>query len=283
MFEVRSIGIAAALVNVGMAFYPRSAYAGNDIGIIKGTQGCPAGTQEIEFLLDNEDSGNKNLPYGWIGGIEQRGNTHLKFCRVDGDEFFASGPEGGFVVLSLAPECPANTLRFSRSIDDEDDDNANRVRRWPDQPRSVAPNVSNKYNTKLYFCFSYNYGDGRAANFQHFDVEYGVFATQQSLVDINGLYGYVFMDDENSDNADRFSYDWTLNPYDWLTERVRAIIQPIGEKRGEVCYSPYACTRNNGTSGCFMIDTSCSCDAPCEEAVTSFDGVDTRLNIARIY
>lgn len=267
----------------GVLAFPSYAHADNDIGIIKGSQGCPPGAQEIEFLLDNEDSGNDNKHDGWIGGITRGDNTHLRFCRVDGDDFFASGPQGTFAVLSLDDYCPENTLRFFRSVDDEDRRNINRVRSMPKEPKSVLPNVSSK-NTLLAFCMSQGaYG---SANFPDYSVEYGVFATSAGLPWLSsGSYGSIFMDDENNNNADQFSYDWTSDPFNIDAQTARTIIAPEGEKLITVCGPSLSCFQYDpywGYQPCLPGQLNCHCQNQCWQEVNYIDGKNTILNVAGI-
>jgi hypothetical protein len=179
-----------------------------DVGIIpERGYGCPAGSDEIRIRMDDEDSGNANRQSGWIGKTRSDGqtaNTLFVFCRVNGDLLRplsgasnASDMADDYAVLKLGTTCPAGAQEFWRYFDNEDSGNGNYT------VGVIAPNTSNQYGTRLYFClFRYApVGVSTMEGFPNLGLPYGVFAPADFSRGISR--GYVRTDDEDN-NANRY-------------------------------------------------------------------------------
>lgn len=167
--------------------------AAEDIGILKGRYGCPAGAPEVGIFMDNEDTNQSSALHGWVGAtqLDSNGNVTYRFCRVPSD-LLVNAP-GEFAVLSLDSRCPAGTQRFTRFFDSENRNNKNRA---IPSDAAIAPNdahAGNGENALLFFCRS----SGGTGTFPDLGVEYGVFANASAQP--NALqWGDVFNDDENT-------------------------------------------------------------------------------------
>ena len=196
-----------------------------DVGIIPEVgYGCPAGSDEIRIRMDDEDSGNGNARYGWIGKTRsdgQNNNTLFVFCRVDGDQFRplstasqASDMRDDYAVLKLGTTCPSGSQEFWRRFDNEDDNNGNY------SIGVITPNTSDRYGTRLYFCL-YRYassGVSTMSSFPDLGLRYGVFAPSDFTRGISP--GYIRTDDEDDGNTSSY-----YAPSDAL-EAAQRIVKP---------------------------------------------------------
>lgn len=170
-----------------------------DVGVIPSSTSCPAGAALSEIGMDDEDSHNTNSRWGWLGANVSDSNTLFRFCRVDGTLFAplssANVVANHYALLKMGAACPPGSMEFSRSFDNEDDNNKN----W--HTGDIYPNQSGS-NTRLYFCL-FRYGPPTMATFPNLGISYGVFAASnfsQSLA-----AGYMHTDDEDDGNANGYS------------------------------------------------------------------------------
>jgi hypothetical protein len=166
--------------------------AAQEVGIIRGAAGCPVGSSEVWFAMDNEDTNEKSAVHGWTGGItlDSNGNIKYRFCRIPGS-LIVNAP-GKFAVLQLGASCPAGATRIFRHFDNEKRNNQNSS---GPSAAALSPNYSNRQwnETGLYFCVF----PGGSGHFPNLGVEYGVFARQSGQPNAFA-WGEVFSDDEDT-------------------------------------------------------------------------------------
>jgi hypothetical protein len=174
--------VMSVLASAGLAW-------SQDVGVVKGRNGCPVGSQEVWFHMDNEDTNEESSVSGWVGAIslDSAGNVRYPFCRVPAS-LLASAP-GKFMVLQLSDNCPSGKARLYRHFDNENHDNRNST------SGPIGPNYSSRgfSETGLYFCIM----SGGTGSFPNLGVEYGVIATQYEQPSALAR-GDVFNDDENT-------------------------------------------------------------------------------------
>lgn len=194
----------------------------NDVGVIPfDGESCAAGT-EISFYLDiqdlydgdvifgkeagyktawvSRDTHYEDAPFTLLGG---RGFT-MRFCRVDGTKFkrlIWESQSTTYAVLKVGSQCPEGAFTASRYMDNEDDDNQNRVS-GAFSPTSIGRNAN------LVFCvFSVSLGGlgPLMTSFPTFgSLKYAVFhdydSPQQSWV-VSKSFIYSNDEDENNENS----------------------------------------------------------------------------------
>lgn len=190
-------GLSATDIQMVQRFYNNDQF----IGVIPNNGACAAGVDMITIHMDDEDKNNANSRGGWIGGITSDSNTTFRFCRVNGLNFRplvnGSSYVNHYAVLKLGNYCPLGSVEFSRSFDNEDNNNAN----W--YSGVINPNVSNS-NTELKFClYRDDNGSSTMTEFPELGFGYGVFAASYFSKAINT--GFVYTDDEDGNNANRLT------------------------------------------------------------------------------
>ncbi len=223
-----------------------------DVGVIKGRQGCPIGAPEVIVEMDNEDHNEASSISGWVGAttLNSAGNLTLRFCKTPAAPFLnAPGP---FAVLALG-NCPAGSFGVRRKFDAENNDNRSRIR--PDA-WSAWPGVVQSDVTILHFCVFQGVAGGA---FPQLGKEYGVFADSLHLPGALE-YGRIYSDDENSGsgnsylNANRYYYPPNFSSF-------------IASSDSSI--DVYCCTNGNGT---FLF----------EDQLTFLHGLeDTTMRVAR--
>jgi hypothetical protein len=178
-----------------------------DVGVIPADSSCPAGSELIQIRMDDEDDHNANSRWGWIGATSSDANTVLRFCRVPGDKFKplsqSNSRTNHYAVLKLSSFCPPNSQDFGRYFDNEDDN----TRNW--STGSIYPSSSGR-NTQLQFCL-FRYGNDTMRQFPTFEgLQYGVFAASDFNPGMRLASGYVHTDDEDHNNANRYSGDASI-------------------------------------------------------------------------
>jgi hypothetical protein len=174
-----------------------------DVGVLKGRQGCPNGAPEVIVEMDNEDHHEASAISGWVGAttLNGAGNLTLRFCRTPAAPFFnAPGP---FAVLAL-DNCPPGSFGVRRKFDVEDEDNRSRI--LPDA-WSAWPGVSDGDVIILHFCVFQGVPGG---SFPQLGKEYGVFSDALQLPGALE-YGRIYSDDEDdyslgAFNSNRYYY-----------------------------------------------------------------------------
>lgn len=182
-----------------------------DVGVIAGTASIPPGVvkAEIRIYMDDEDSGNANNHWGWLGAIQQNRNTTFRFWKVDGRNFKPFSKPANYdirsiyAVLKLGDYCPSGSFEISRYFDNEDDSNNN------SNSGNISPNYQNK-NTRLRFCV---FLSGYETMNQFPDVAkgrpYGVFAPSDFSKALE--IGFMHTDDEDTKNNNSWNGDsWVL-------------------------------------------------------------------------
>jgi hypothetical protein len=172
----------------------------NDIGVIQDSSvACPG--ERIVIHMDTEDNNNKNDHGGWNGEFKIDSNAQLAFCRVDGAGFKSLGPDSrgttNYLVLKLGDVCPNASYTVVRRFDNEDDNTNN----W--SIGDIRPSVQNG-NTTLHFCAFLGSASSaeRMASLPSLGFSYGVFAG--SSFTKGSRYGWVYIDDEDTDNRNSF-------------------------------------------------------------------------------
>lgn len=174
----------------------RTLFAGYDVGVIPNSNSCPSWSERIEFFMDCQDGGStrffdnpNQFGYGYRGSWVADGNLYTSFCRVDGRLFEGvSGTQ--FAVLRLGAFSPPNTDAVIRFFDNEDSRNRNWTR------GDIAPN-RNDGNTTWYLT---GFRSNTGMQPPDLGFGYGVIGRQFFL-----QQGWLFVDDENSRNANGMS------------------------------------------------------------------------------
>lgn len=179
-----------------------------DVGVIPTNRACPGGTDAVRLFMDDEDRRNANNRGGYTGGIISNSNTDFFFCRVDGRNLYplvqnSDDINSHYAVLKLGEQCPNGSLEFSRSFDNEDNNNTNTAE------GNIFPNSSDRASsrTTLVFCLFRGGAETMGAFPQSFPgldpFGYGVFAQSSFTHQVSS--GFVSTDDEDTRNANRYS------------------------------------------------------------------------------
>jgi hypothetical protein len=194
-----------------------------DVGVIPfDGESCAAGT-EISFYLDIQDLYDGDVIIGretgyktsWVSRdtfyadapftLLAGGGFTMRFCRVDGTKFkrlIWENQSATYAVLKVGANCPEGAFTASRYMDNEDEDNQNRV------SGSFSPTSIGR-NANLVFCvFSISLGGlGPLMNsFPTFgSLKYAVFhdydlSPQQTWV-ISKSFIYSNDEDNNNENS----------------------------------------------------------------------------------
>jgi hypothetical protein len=141
----------------------------------------------------------------WKGGA----NTTISYCQ----EAISALPRTkiDYAVISGSSTCPANSYRFTRRLDNEDDGNHN------SEGGEVDPNVASRSSDGYSFVnFCFVPADPSATDFlpSLWNDNYIFFTTSSAP-----LHGYLYTDDEDSSNNDQYSSSNAT-----YTTRMQAII-----------------------------------------------------------
>ncbi len=178
---------------------------------------CP-NQHPVVFQAGNEWTRNRNDSSGWIGANYQSGGKwFLNMCRVDGRKFkpivSARNMIYDYAVIQLGTTCPNGSMPFNKYIDGEDDgsysifydDNGG-----TSPPGSLGPNwgQTDGGNMQLYWCLFTN-GTSLMSAFPQLvpNQGYGVYAPTDFPSPWALDRGWIYMDDEDSGNADVLSPD----------------------------------------------------------------------------
>lgn len=182
--------------------------AGNQVGVIMGSEGCPGGAAPLYIHFDNEDHNNGNDRGGWIGSTVSNGNTTFYFCRVSGNAFSPIGQP--YMVLSLGSQCPSGSQTILRRFDCED--------RRPASSSNINGSLEGLpgaivWDTDVfaYFCLFHGLG-GTWGSLPNLGVEYGVFAAPNFAPALDS--GFVYLDDEN----DLYAWGTGINFSRWCED-----------------------------------------------------------------
>ncbi len=180
-------------------------YGQGMVGIIPNSANvCPSGSSALSIYTDDEDGTNDNVNsrYGWIGATESGANTRLYFCKVCANRFKPLSTSSDYVyhyaVLKLSANCPAGSVEFGKTLDNEDYRNENSY--WGD----IWPNAQDENYTHLKFCM-FRSGSTTMSAFPDLGVAYGVFAganfhSNYVIPDRGG----VFTDDQDGNNGNSY-------------------------------------------------------------------------------
>ena len=212
----------AVLAMLGTAVWASPAHAaGPLVAVLPNATGqCPAGSSVWQVYQDNEDDGNANNRFGWIGGIASTSNTRFRLCGVDGDRFRPLlSYRVNFAVLALGPTCPAGAITFDRYVDDEDDNGQSHST----VPAGSGTGTRSGPNTNFRFCWFLNYATNAppatGGVFPNLGGAYGGFGPSNQPFVLDS--GFVRTDDEDDGNANRITpLDPTRSYYRglWLSE-----------------------------------------------------------------
>lgn len=176
------------------------------VGVIPATPACPAGISLVEIYHDDEDSSNANSRWGWIGATVSDRNTRFRFCRVPSSfrPILEAGSAYDYAVLQLSLSCPSGSHSMWRYFDNEDSNNANSG----SGPYFPNVNVGGR-NWQMKFCvFDDSQGAQTMTSFPSLGFTYGVFAPLDMPAPYNLWSGYLYKDDEDSNNQN----SWTNGP-----------------------------------------------------------------------
>jgi hypothetical protein len=167
-----------------------------DVGILRGSNGCPVGSASVWIMIDNEDRRNANNRGGWQGASVSTGNTQFEFCVVNGG--FFSNLDQPYMVLSFnRSTCPPGAQRIMRHFDSEN--NRPITNTNFSDPFMLIPDPISR-DIDLYFCVFP--GGGFSGSFPNFGVQYGVFAPANFRYAIQA--GFFYLDDEDSGNTNHW-------------------------------------------------------------------------------
>jgi hypothetical protein len=171
----------------------------NPVGVIQGGW-CSTNTL-LTVFMDCEDHNEASSTNGWVGNIEKDSNGNLKynFCIVDGSLLHQM--KFNYAVLDLSGNIPSNAVSATRYFDNEDDNNKNKV-------TSDGVTITGTYgscyfdrNIQLGFQFYPALASSQYTSLPDFGIgSYGVFGSFNS---VNS--GYVYSDDEDHKNANKFT------------------------------------------------------------------------------
>jgi hypothetical protein len=166
-----------------------------------------APVQPVVIHMDDEDRDNRNARKGWIGSTVSDTNTTWRFCRAIGRDYRALEPRSedyDYAVLKLGAICPPGARTIKRWQDNQDGNNQN----W--SSGNVYPNVNaNGRNWVTFYC----YFEGGARNvftpgwmsaFPSLGYSHGVFASEFMPRQYALDYGWVYQDDEDFLNVNRW-------------------------------------------------------------------------------
>lgn len=195
-----------------------TAKAPDEVGVIAATQ-CfripYAPVEPVVIHMDDEDRRNANARGGWIGATTSDGNTTWRFCRARGDEYRAlevASADYDYAVLKLGAFCPPGAKSIKRWQDNQDGNNQN----W--SQGNVYPNVNARgRNWITYYC--YFQGGARTwptttwmSAFPVRGYPHGVFASERMPRRYALDYGWVYQDDEDFLNLNRWNPSAPRNP-----------------------------------------------------------------------
>lgn len=214
--------LALLTVIAGLLIVSLGAAHAQDVGIIKGRDGCPPGSSELIWAMDNEDHNEASAISGWVGAttLDAAGNLAIYFCRIPATQL-ANAP-GPFAVLALGT-CPAGTWQVRRTFDAEDHNNVSEFR-----PTAAAalPNAMTYGFTYIYFCVYQGVSGGSFPDLQR---EYGVFSDHWNLPGALA-FGEVYSDDEDDVKGIGTNYDDWIWPRGWTQ-----FVHPPHQVAGVTC------------------------------------------------
>ncbi|MCQ2202984.1 MAG: hypothetical protein MJZ15_00930 [Bacteroidales bacterium] len=201
----------------------------NMIGVIKSDKiyGCGK-YKEVEVYYDCEDSGNNNKSKGYHGSWSVSHNLTMRFCIVPANLFEQVDVAYGVVDFSSAPYLCGDSnyediVRVDVRMDSDDSHNPQTCIMSKEYGASwVNGNVGSVQvygNKNLQFrLFIFKPKSGKQKKFPRLGFEYGVLGNvySHSKDDYDkDEYGYVYSDDEDSNNANGlWVYDKDSGRYD---------------------------------------------------------------------
>jgi len=196
---------ATAEVDVGNTGQTQQALGNpGDVGIITNATFCPAGVHLGQAYMDTEDDAGITTTTGWHGSWTTGPSTGvlMRVCRVPGALFkpVTTNPNAVdkfYAVLQMGETCPAQSVPFTRTFDNEDNNNKNRV------DQEIDPTTVVNSSTAMRFCLFRNATttSGTMPDFPFLfsGMEYGIFAKPTAppfVIDS----GAVITDDEDDAN-----------------------------------------------------------------------------------
>jgi hypothetical protein len=206
-----------------------------DVGILKGRDGCPPGSSEVTWVMDNEDSHSTSSVSGWIGASQmgESGNLILRFCKIPAS-LLANAP-GPFAVLALGT-CPASTWVITRNFDIE---NNHPKSRFEPSEAAASPNFMTGNIATIYFCVYQGVSGG---SFPDLKREYGVFADQYT---VPGAFEFGQMHSDDEDDTDATCCNW--NDWRWPRNWTQFIHPPHQIEGVSCCINGLKLYKSDGT------------------------------------
>ena len=163
----------------------------------------------LDIHMDSEDHHTANSKAGWIGDNIVNGNITLRFCLVPKNLFSAS-KYYQYAVLSLDYGWENMIERY---FDNEDDNNDNWIKlngtrlSSSEVQNELGNGISQTGNTRLcFYVYNQNISSG-ATSFPNLGIHYGVLGYFGT-----GSKGWIYSDDEDSNNANKCWYNWYYIP-----------------------------------------------------------------------
>jgi hypothetical protein len=202
-----------------------------DVGVIANGTSCPAGTSLGQAYMDTEDDAGQTSSSGWKGSWTVGSSTGvtMRVCRVPGAQFkpLTTNPNATdkfYAVLQMGESCPAQSVPFRRTFDNEDDSNGSGVQLNSD----MAPSTFGSSST-VRFCLFRNASTaaGTMPDFPFLfgGLEYGIFA-KNTAPPVVLASGSVYTDDEDDGNNNSLNSD-SAN----ITAQAATIINPGANTR----------------------------------------------------
>lgn len=191
-----STGLSATDKKFHRLVYPEPDTGRYDVGVLSGDHRCDS--EWITVFMDAEDAG-KSYMSGWQGRSwsDRKGNVALEFCRTNGLNFQRT--DGAYSVLKLGRDCPPGSKGQKIYLDNEDTNNANFV------SGNISPGSVNKDGTLLHLCyFKSRSTSPNNFSFPNLNYSYGVFSKEVKGANVVGTKGFFFIDDENSENNNKY-------------------------------------------------------------------------------
>jgi hypothetical protein len=176
-----------------------------DVGIIPHGTSCPTSTSLGIAYMDTEDDNGQTSSTGWKGSwsVGATSGVTMRVCRVPGATFkpLTTDPNAVhrfYAVLQMGETCPAQSVPFTRTFDNEDDGNNSGVLSGSD----MAPSTFGS-SSAVRFCLFRNAASAAETMpdfpFLYSGMEYGIFAKSSAPPFVLAT-GSVYTDDEDDSN-----------------------------------------------------------------------------------
>lgn len=192
------------------------------VGVIKDLNGNCGDYDEVIVYYDCEDKNNKTTKRGYRGDWYVSKNIEMIFCVVPVDKFVRTDKWYGVVNFSkqraVGTDYEHNDVALIHLAMDAQDARKpvtqmyhkkhGDVRRPVSEFGNMRVDPNGNLNFEIFAFASKNYA---FAQYPKFDFSYGVFGSLHRSTDID-YQGYVFSDDEDSNNANFINITFENNP-----------------------------------------------------------------------